>query len=77
MTKHRCFECGNTSGNWKYYKSKREYKGEGYCLELDVEAPYCEKCGAPIYDKKLEHNLREKAHTIIIEQVKKWKEQQQ
>ena len=68
MGNYRCFECGNTSGNWMYCKSRREYKGEGYCFELDVETPYCEKCGSPIYNKEIEQEIREKAHAIIIKQ---------
>ena len=70
MGNYRCFECGNTSGNWIYYKSRREYKGEGYCFELDVETPYCEKCGSPIYDKEIEQEIREKANAIIREQTR-------
>lgn len=70
MGNYRCFECGNTSGKWVYYKSQREYKGEGYCFELDVETPYCEKCGSPIYDKALEQEIREKANAIIREQTR-------
>lgn len=69
MGKSRCFECGNNSGNWVYYKSRREYKGEGYCFELDVETPYCEKCGSPIYDKEIEQEIREKANALIRKQT--------
>lgn len=69
MGKYRCFECGNNSGNWIYSKSIREYKGEGYCFELDVETPYCEKCGSPIYDKEIEQEIRAKANAIIREQT--------
>lgn len=70
MGNYRCHECGNNSGKWIYYKSRREYKGEGYCFELDVETPYCEKCGSPIYDKELEQEIREKANIIIREQTR-------
>lgn len=70
MSRYKCFECGNASGNWIYCKSTREYKGEGYCFKLDVETPYCEKCGSPIYDKEIEQKIREKAHAIIKEQTK-------
>lgn len=69
MGKCRCFECGNNSGNWVFKKSTREYKGDGYCFELDVETPYCEKCGSPIYDKEIEKKIREKANKIIREQT--------
>ena len=35
MGRSRCFECGNSSGNWVYKKSTREYKGDVYCFELE------------------------------------------
>ena len=54
MGKIRCFECGNKSQKWIYKKTKRKYQGKGYCFELEVETPYCERCGAPIYDKEIE-----------------------
>lgn len=69
MKKERCFECGNDSGCWIFKKSTREYKGDGYCFKLDVETPYCEKCGSPIYDKDIEQKIREKANKIIREQT--------
>lgn len=46
-------------------KSIRKYKGDGYSFELEVETPYCEKCGSPIYDRKIEQEIREKAHKMI------------
>lgn len=54
MKKIRCFQCGNVSENWILKKSIRKYKGDGYSFELEVETPYCEKCGSPIYDRKIE-----------------------
>ena len=69
MGKYRCFECGNNSGNWILKKSTREYKGDGYFFVLDVETPYCEKCGSPIYDKEIEQKIREEANRIIREQT--------
>lgn len=74
MGKCRYFECGNNSGNWIFQKSKREYKGDGFCVELEVETPYCEKCGSPIYDREIEQKIREKVHTIILEQKRITKE---
>lgn len=65
----RCFECGNNSGNWVLKKSTREYKGDGYHFTLEVETPYCEKCGSPIYDKEREQKIREEANKIIREQT--------
>lgn len=52
MKKIRCFQCGNVSENWILKKSIRKYQGDGYSFELEVETPYCEKCGSPIYDRK-------------------------
>lgn len=69
MVKKRCFECGNNSGNWLLKKHRREYKGEGYCFYLDVETPYCEKCGSPIYDKEIEQKIREEANNLIRKQL--------
>lgn len=69
MKKCRCFECGNNSENWIFKKSTREYKGDGYSFKLDVETPYCEKCGSPIYDKDIEQKIREQANKIIREQT--------
>lgn len=69
MVNARCSECGNKSGNWVLKKSTREYKGNGYCFELNVETPYCEKCGSPIYDKDIEQKIREEANKIIREQT--------
>lgn len=69
MGNNRCFECGNNSGKWVFCKSRREYKGDGYCFVLDVETPYCEKCGSPIYDKEIERKIREEANIIIREQT--------
>lgn len=68
MAASRCFECGNKSGNWIMKSGPREYKGEGYHFTLNVESAYCEKCGAPIYDREVEEKIREKAHKIIVEQ---------
>ena len=65
MAKCRCFECGNNSGNWVRKKSTRIYEGEGYSFGLEVETPYCEKCGAPVYDRDIEQEIREKAHLKI------------
>lgn len=70
MGKIRCFECGNKSQKWIYKKTKRKYQRKGYCFELEVETPYCERCGAPIYDKEIEQKIREQAHTLIKEQTR-------
>ncbi len=69
MGKEICFECGNKSGHWKLRKDKRMYKGDGYCFSLDVETPYCEKCGSPIYNKTIEKKIRECANKMIREQT--------
>lgn len=65
MKKIRCFQYGNVSEDWILKKSIREYKGDGYSFELEVETPYCKKCGSPIYDRKIEQEIREKAHKMI------------
>ena len=65
MKKIRCFQCSNVSEDWILKKSIREYKGDGYSFELEVETPYCKKCGSPIYDRKIEQEIREKAHKMI------------
>lgn len=67
MKKIRCFECGNISENLSLKKSIRKYKGDGYSFELEIETPYCEKCGSPIYDRELEQKIRNRAHKIINE----------
>ena len=68
MKEYRCFECGNRTSNCEFRKSTRKYEGDGYEFELNVETPYCEKCGSPIYDKEIEQEIREKAHKLIKEQ---------
>lgn len=65
MKKIRCFQCGNVSEDWILKKSIRKYQGDGYSFELEVETPYCKKCGSPIYDRKMEQEIREKAHKMI------------
>lgn len=65
MKKIRCFQCGNVSENWILKEYIRKYQGDGYSFELEVETPYCEKCGSPIYDRKIEQEIREKAHKMI------------
>lgn len=65
----RCFECGNASGKWIMKKESRTYEGNDYCFDLEVEVPCCDKCGAPIYDKTIEKEIRERANSIIREQT--------
>ena len=67
----RCFECRNDSGKWEIKKSTRKYEGEGYCFTLDVETPYCKKCGDPIYDREIEGKIRVRAHRMILKQKNK------
>ena len=45
-------------------KSIRKYKGDGYSFELEVETPYCKKCGSPIYDKKMEQEINKNGDFI-------------
>ena len=69
--KLRCFECGNYSDDYVLQKEKRKYKGDGFNFELTVNTPHCKKCGALLDDKKLEKEIRQKAHNIIVQQRKK------
>lgn len=69
MKKSICAECGNKSGNWIFKKTVRRYIGEGYSFEMDVELPYCEKCGALVYVSEIEAGVREEANAIIRKQT--------
>lgn len=62
-----CSECGNKSGNWIFKKTERRYCGDGYDFTIEVDLPYCDKCGALVYDSQVEDKIREKAHSIIGE----------
>ncbi len=62
-----CFECG-AQGGYEFRKSIRKYEGEGYGFELVVDIPFCQACGAPIYDEVIEQGISEQANSIIRKQ---------
>ena len=70
MKKIICFECGNKSTDYVFKKSIRKYEGDGFKFDLEVETPYCEKCGSQLYDREIEEKVRDKAHNLIISQTK-------
>lgn len=70
MRKLMCNECGYSSEKLVLNKVVRRYQGDDYDFELEVEVPFCEKCGSPLYDKKIEQDIRSKANQIIREKRK-------
>ena len=70
MKKIICFECGNKSTDYVFKKSIRKYEGDGFKFDLEVETPYCEICGSQLYDRDIEEHIRDKAHNLIISQMK-------
>ena len=67
MAKAICPECNNRSGNWIYKNTERRYTGDGYDFTVNVNLPYCEKCGSLVYDGELEDKIREDVHAMIEE----------
>ncbi|MBQ8558589.1 MAG: DUF4065 domain-containing protein [Tyzzerella sp.] len=61
-----CFECGSKN-DYELRKTKRQYEGEGYCFTMDVEVPFCKKCGAPIVIEEIERDIAERANEKIRE----------
>lgn len=68
MSNVRCQECGNNSGKWIFKTTERHYCGDGYDFVLNVNIPYCEKCGALIFDKEIEDGITTAANEKIREQ---------
>lgn len=64
-----CFECG-AKNDYEFKDTVRVYEGDGYSFEILVNIPFCKKCGAPIYDEKLENEIAQKANQKIREQRK-------
>ncbi|MBU3876588.1 DUF4065 domain-containing protein [Faecalicatena sp. AGMB00832] len=62
-----CFECGNLS-NYNLRETIRKYEGEGYQFEMLVKIPFCDVCGAPIYDEETENEIAKLANEKIREQ---------
>lgn len=61
-----CFECGSKN-DYELRKTKRQYEREGYCFTMDVEMPFCKKCGAPIVIEEIERDIAERANEKIRE----------
>lgn len=67
MEKIICFECA-TVNEYEMRKIPRKYEGEGYSFELEVEVPFCPKCGRPLVSETIEEEIRERANAIIRQQ---------
>ena len=65
-----CFECGNKSTDYVFYKSIRKYEGYEFKFDLEVETPHCEKCGSQLYDREIEEQIRDKVHNLIKSKMK-------
>lgn len=63
--KYICIECGNDKYTMKKYA--RHYQGNGYDFNLDVETPFCTKCGAEIDVEEIEDEIIDRAHEMIIQ----------
>lgn len=64
MEKIICFECA-TINEYEMRKARRKYQGDGYSFELEVEVPFCPKCGRPLTCESIEEKIAEKANAII------------
>lgn len=49
-------------------KVVRKYEGEGYCFELEVEVPFCVKCGKQLVCEEIEEDIAQRANEIIRKQ---------
>lgn len=67
MEKIICFECA-TVNEYEMRQVVRKYEGEGYSFELEVEVPFCPKCGNQLVSETIEEDIREKANRIIRSQ---------
>lgn len=64
--KMMCIQCGN----FDEYEMKmviRKYRGEDYSFGLEVNVPFCKKCGAPIVDEEIEEAISRQANKKIRE----------
>lgn len=68
MNNKLCIECG-AKNTYELKSVIREYEGNGYHFEMLVNIPFCEICGAPIYDEEIEREIAEKANKKIREQT--------
>lgn len=64
MNKMMCMECG-AKEQYVIKEVTRKYEGDGYCFDLKVSVPFCEKCGAPITNEELEEEISQKANEKI------------
>lgn len=62
-------ECG-TENDYEFKKEARRYKNKGYDFVMDVEVPFCKRCGAPIEDEELEEKIAQEANKRIREALK-------
>lgn len=67
MEKIVCFECAKIN-EYEMRKMTRKYEGDGYSFELEVEVPFCLKCGKPLVSETIEEEIRERANAIIRRQ---------
>lgn len=65
MEKIFCVECGCDEFVMKKYR--RHYEGQGYDFYLDVEVPFCTKCGAEIDVEEIEDEIIDRANEKIRE----------
>ncbi|MBQ9700660.1 MAG: hypothetical protein IJV71_08585, partial [Lachnospiraceae bacterium] len=65
MEKIFCVECGCNEFVMKKYR--RNYEGDGYNFYLDVEVPFCIKCGAEIDVEEIEDEIIDRANEKIRE----------
>ena len=61
-----CFNCG-TKNEYEMRTVTRQYIGEGYSFSMDIELPFCKKCGALITMEEIEQEIAEKANKNIRE----------
>lgn len=61
-----CFKCG-TKNDYELRKATRQYEGEGYSFAMEVELPFCKKCGTPVTIEEIEQEIAEKANEKIRE----------
>ena len=61
-----CFKCG-TKNEYEMRTLTRHYIGDGYSFSMDVELPFCKKCGALITMEEIEQEIAKKANKKIRE----------
>lgn len=61
-----CMECFAID-EYEMRKIIRKYEGEGYSFEMEVEVPFCLKCGKELISESIEESIQEKANKIIRE----------